>query len=94
MLAENRARVALEKEKIRKDYEKMSSQLSNILNNTDLANSFVQVSDFFYSLTFQLSYSIDSDCFLVLITEQRITVRIKTQANFRRASKIDEQRIS
>lgn len=44
MLAENRARVALEKEKIRKDYEKMSSQLSEILNNNDLANSFVQVS--------------------------------------------------
>lgn len=44
MLAENRARVALEKEKIRKDYEKMSSQLSEILNNNELANSFVQVS--------------------------------------------------
>lgn len=44
MLAENRARVALDKEKIRKDYEKMSSQLSQILNNNDLAHSFVQVS--------------------------------------------------
>lgn len=46
MLAENRACVALEKEKIRKDYEKMSSQLSEILNNNELANSFVQVSIF------------------------------------------------
>lgn len=44
MLAENRARVALEKEKIRKDYEIMSSQLKGILNDNDLANSFVQVS--------------------------------------------------
>lgn len=44
MLAENRSKVALEKEKIRKDYDLMSSQLSEILKNNELANSFVQVS--------------------------------------------------
>lgn len=43
-LAENRSQVALEKEKIRRDYELMSIQLSEILKNNELANSFVHVS--------------------------------------------------
>ncbi|XP_055294791.1 uncharacterized protein LOC129564663 [Sitodiplosis mosellana] len=44
-LAENRSKVALEKEKIRRDYELMSTQLSEILKNNELANSFVQTNE-------------------------------------------------
>lgn len=67
MLAENRARVALDKEKIRKDYEKMSSQLSQILNNNDLANSFVQVSILNPK---KYSYSFELNRLLLPLTEQ------------------------
>lgn len=43
-LEEARAAQALEKEKIRKDYELMSGQLSEFMQNEELANKFLHVS--------------------------------------------------
>ncbi|XP_031625721.1 titin homolog isoform X2 [Contarinia nasturtii] len=45
ILAENRSKVALEKEKIRKDYDLMSIQLKEILDNNDLVHSFLETNE-------------------------------------------------
>lgn len=44
-LEEDRAKVALEKEKIRKDYDLMSSQLSSILKDEQLTKSFLDTNE-------------------------------------------------
>lgn len=71
-LAENRSKVALEKEKIRKDYELMSTQLSEILKNNELANSFVQVSN---EIIFKINYKLRNAYFQQtneLLSESRL----------------------
>lgn len=69
--------MALERQKIRKDYELMSTQLREILNNNELANSFVQVR---LITTFQMKiyskrFSISSIHLTVfLLTDQRFVI--------------------
>lgn len=52
-LEEDRAKIALEKEKTRKDYDVMSSQLKEMLEDENLTKNFLRVSiSFFISLLF------------------------------------------
>lgn len=52
-LEEDRAKIALEKEKTRKDYDVMSSQLKEMLEDENLTKNFLRVTiSFFISLLF------------------------------------------
>lgn len=50
ILAEMRSKQALEKQKIREDYESMAAQLQRIMSDKDVANKFLQVTSIFGSL--------------------------------------------